>query len=254
MTLITDKNDFQLIERFFERELTEDELAHFRQRLDTDTDFAEQVGRFGEAHQTVEAIYYPDEKKNFKQKWQKILQTPHHQANTKKPVTYYLIRAAAILIFVIGIIGLSQYAGTSENNPRQLALQNWEKTEATDMSKGLRRGEIKRAVIWNNAEKSYKAGKFEEALTFLVVLGDEPDALLWSGKCYFELREIPEAISHFEAVVQHEEGGKKDLALWYQALGYLYENNTDAAREKLNLIIENKYFKAGDAAQLLEQL
>jgi len=254
MILTTDKDDLQLIERFFERELTEDELAYFKERLDADTGFAEQVARFDYARREVEAIYYPDEEKNFKQKWQKVLQTPQRQTIKRKSIVHYLTRVAAVLILAIGLIGIGRYIGMQENNLQQLALQNWEKNEK-EMSKGPWRGKlIDRTVIWDKAEKSYKEGKFEETLNSLSILGNEPDALFWKGICHFELRQIPKAISNFEAVIQHEEGSKKDSALWYQALAYLYENNTDAARKNLHLIIENTYPKANDAKRLLEQL
>jgi len=235
MILTTNKDDLQLIERFFERELTEDELAYFKERLDADTNFAEQVARFDYARQEVEAIYYPDEEKNFKQKWKKVLQTPQRQTIKRKSIPYYLMRVAAVLIFVIGLIGIGRYIGMQENNLQQLALQNWEKSEK-DMGNGAWRGKlIDRDVIWDNAEKSYTENRFEKTLNSLSILGDEPDALLWKGICHFELRQMP-------------------TALWYQALAYLYENNTEAARKNLNLIVENTYPKANDAKELLEQL
>lgn len=255
MILTKDKDDLQLIERFFERELTEDELTYFRERLDNDNDFAEQVARFDYARKEVEEIYYPEEEKNFKKKWQKVLQTPLHQSGTKRSIIYYLTRVAAVLILAIGLIGIGRYMGTQGSNLQQLALQNWEKSEI-DMSKGVvSRGDlIDRSVIWDKAEKNYKEGKFEETLNFLTILGDEPDALFWKAKCHFELRQTQKAITNFQAVIQHEKSGKKDLALWYQALAYLYESNTDAARKNLNLIVENRYPKANDAKQLLKQL
>jgi len=254
MILTKDKDDLRLIERFFERELTEDELTQFRERLEKDNGFAEQVAQFDYARKEVEKIYYPNEKKNFKKKWQKVLQTPLHQSGTKRSIIYYLTRVAAVLILAIGLIAIGRYMGTQESNLQQLALQNWQKTKI-DMSKGLSRGDlIDPATISDKAEKSYQDGKYEETLNLLSVFGDEPDALFWRAKCHFELRQIPKAISNFEAVIQHEESGKKDLALWYQALAYLYESNTNAARKNLNLIIEGKYPKANEAKQLLKQL
>lgn len=254
MLLTKDKDDLQLIERFFERELTEQELADFEIRLKADHDFAEQVERFSYAHQKVEKIYYPNERETFIKHWEKILDTDEEAPIRKvKSIRYYLMRVAAAVILFVGLTLIIEQIGTPYGNFQQLALQNWEQLEI-DMNKGTREQIIDSAVIWNKAEKAYKAKKFEETLNWLEVFGDEPDALLWRGKCHFELRQMPKAISYFDAVIQHKDGGKKDLALWCQALAFLYENDKDAARKNLNIIIENKYPIARDAERLLEKL
>lgn len=254
MLLIKDKDDLQLIERFFERELSEQELADFEARLKADHDFAEKVERFDYAHQEVEKIYYPNERETFKKHWNKILDSDQDAPIRKiKPIRYYLTRVAAAILLILGLSLVFNQFSPSNKDFQQLALQNWEQSIMTISTRDNTQV-VESAVIWNKAEKAYKEGKFEEALGFLDILGDKPDALLWKGNCYFELRQMPKAISHFEKVIQHKDGSKKDLALWYQALAYLYEKDTDATRKNLNIIIENKYPKADDAKQLLEEL
>lgn len=254
MLLTKDKDDLQLIERFFERELTEQDLADFEVRLKEDNDFAERVDRFGYAHKKVEEIYYPNERKAFKQKWTKVLTTDEEAPpQNVKSMRYYLMRVAAVILLIIGLALVFNQFSPSNNNFQQLALQNWEQSTMT-ISTRDKTQVVQSTVIWDKAEKAYKEGKFEEALGFLDILGDEPDALLWKGNCYFELRQMPKAISHFEAVIQHKDSDKKDPALWYQALAYLYKKDTDATRKNLNLIIEGNYPKARDAKQLLKQL
>jgi len=226
MLLTKYKDDLQLIERFFERELTEQELADFEVRLTVDNDFAERVERFGYAHEQVEQVYYSDEHEVFKRKWAKILDADEvTPSQNVKSLRYYLVRVAAAILFILGLALIVNQFGSSNDSLQQLALQSWKQSEI-GMSKKITRN----------------------------IFGDEPDALFWKGNCYFELRQMSKAISHFEAVIQHKDGGKKDLALWYQVLAYLYENDTEAARKNLNTIIENEYPKARDAARLLEKL
>jgi len=256
MLLTKDKDDLQLIERFFERELTEQELADFEVRLKADDDFAERVERFSYAHRQVEQIYYPNEREAFKKKWEDILNTDENTLPKNiKSLRYYLIRVAAAILLILGLALIINEFGSSNDNLQQIALRNWEPPEPNMGGKVVTRNKtINSTVIWNNVEKAYKEGRFVEALGLLNIFEDDPDALFWKGNCHFELRQMPQAISDFEAVIQHQEGSKKDLARWYQALAYIYENNTDAARKKLNIIIENNYPKADDATQLLEQL
>jgi len=257
MLLTKDKDDLQLIERFFERELTEHELANFEARLKADHDFAEKVERFGYAHQEVEKIYYPNERETFKKDWDKILDTEEEAPIRKiKPMRYYLMRVAAAILLIFGLTLIVNQFSPSNQSFQQIALQNWE-PDPDEMNRVSTRGDtavVPGAVVWDNAKKTYKAGKFEETLNTLGLLGNKPDALLWKGICHFELEQMPQAISHFDAVIQHKDSGSKDLALWYQALAYLYENNTDDARKNLNIIIENNYPKKRNAMRLLEKL
>ena len=256
MLLTKNKDDLQLIERFFERELSEQELADFEARLNTDNDFAKRVERFDYAHQQVEQIYYPDEREAFKRNWAKILDSNEEAPPKVRTLRHYALRVAAAILLILGLGGILNQFSLSNDNFQQLALQNWEQSEIPiNMKNVVPRGQgIPVGVIRDKIEKNYNAGKFEETLSLLDLLGNEPDALFWKGMCHFQLRRMPQAVSHFDAVIQHKEGGKKDLATWYQALAYLYENDRDAARKNLNIIIENKYPKARDAAQLLEQL
>jgi len=257
MLLTKDKDDLQLIERFFERELTEQELADFEVRLKTDHDFAKQVERFGYAHQEVEKIYYPNERETFKKHWEKILDTDEGTPIRKvKSLRYYALRIAAAILLILGLTLIINQFSPSNDNFQQIAIQNWEQSEIPiNMKPILPRGQrIDVALIRDKIEKAYNAKKYEEALNLLDLLGDESDALFWKGMCHFQLRQMPEAVSHFEQVIQHKDGGKKDLATWYQSLAYLYENDKDAAHKNLNIIIENDYLKARDAKKLLEEL
>ncbi len=254
MLLTKDKDDLQLIERFFERELTEQELTDFEARLKVDTDFAEKVERFGYAHQEVEKIYYTNERQAFKEKWASILDAEEEAPPQKvRTLRHYALRIAAAILLILGMVVVMNQFSPSNDNFQAIAVQKWEQSEMTITMRNKSQP-VPGAVIWDKAEKAYKERQFSEALGILDLLGDDPDALLWKGRCHFELRQTPEAISHFEAVIQHKDGGKKDLALWYQALVYLYDNDVDAARKNLNIIIENKYPKARDAAKLLEEL
>lgn len=257
MLLLTkDKDDLQLIERFFERELTEQELADFEARLKVDSGFAEKVERFGYAHKQVEQLYYPNEREAFKQNRASILDTNEEAPpRNVRTLRHYALRVAAAILLILGLAVIINQFSPSNHSYQQIAVATWEQSEA-DMNIGLRGGEqvVDSAIIWDKAEKAYKEDRFSEALGLLDLLGDEPDALFWKGRCHFELRQIPEAISHFEAVIQHKDGGKKDLALWGQALAYLYNDDVDTARKNLNIIIDNKYPKARDAKRLLEEL
>lgn len=252
------KEDYKLIQDFFEFELTEKEVQDFEYRMEVDRYFFQKVQAYDFVNEKIAKDFTGvsfEEKRPLQEKWLAELERENNKRAPLKPARIWWAMAATIGVLVIAIAWLGQ----SENNEityKQLALNKWEDTQENFTQRSSIH--IANHVVFANAIKSYQLQKYEDCLSQLMHVDSTfsfyEQALLLNGQAHFRLEELDQAIVNFEEIIEFKDSELRDIAYWNQALVHIYMENIGEAKQVLNLIIEDNYPLAKKAQELLNQL
>ncbi|MEM8523352.1 MAG: hypothetical protein AAGG68_01855 [Bacteroidota bacterium] len=250
-TTSTEK-DYQLIQRFFEFELNEEERTAVEERMATDKDFLQRMQIYRQMEMQVDSMG-----KSEQIVAKEVVMQPKI---AKKSRWTTLQAAAAMLAIAIGLLFVFQLFNTKQ--PDVLAQQYWDSSEKVLFS-NLRDAQVNQEVDQHqlaliDASVSFEAERYAVAFERLgAVLPDNVNylkALLLKGQILFEQARYEEAIVHFQLIIEAQQYDVKDAAYWFQALSYLKLSKTEESKKNLNYIIEQKYPMTERAKELLEKL
>lgn len=258
-----------LIERFLKGQLSNQELIEFKHRLGSDVDFEEQVTLERQLFETLDEEYWSVVRKNDSSKLSedkrlipgnqvKAISEAIAQANnkyqnrgkSKSLKRWFLYPVAATIIFFAAFYLLSP----SSKSAQELYLSYLEKSEA--YSHGIRgdgnvKQELTEAYLYFENEEYLKA----EALFSEVLAGGYQDGSLYINLAISQMRLelFTKAGSTLDQLIQSDIIDR-EKGYWYKTLLYLRADDADKAISTLNLIVENTYFNAELAKELLEEL
>ncbi|MGB0930606.1 MAG: tetratricopeptide repeat protein [Chitinophagales bacterium] len=257
-------NTYAQIEIYLDGELKGEELQKFERKMQTDPNFAAQV----EEHRDLETMMTSLEIDHWKQRAKTLLKekkaqsTPITQPIKKtKPqnkLPYYLLRAAAVVLLVIGLAYF--FLPSQSVNSEQLAMTYFEQTESSIYS-GIERGEEtdnSDVQLLNTAHEQYQEKSYlQAAKTLTKIAQNSPlysESTLLSGLCYMQANQLSQAIQSFQTVANHPNTLSQEEANWLLALAHLKKGDIEAGKKQLQSIEAEKGGFSKQAASLLSEL
>lgn len=251
----THEADYQLIERFLNFELNEQELIAFDQRMENDETFRKRFYRYQEMEKMVTEQFLGNHS-NTEQHTNTPKQIPPKVAKRASLVRWVGIAAS---ILVVAIMGWFLYPSDPILSLSQLAASYWSSTQyqTLDRVSGLR-STTSNPSSFNKGLALYLKKQYNGSLAKLQQVTTSSEeyykARLLEGQIYFIQQKWSSAIQAFESILRSDKASNKDLARWFQALAYLSLDNKVKAKANLDTILLQQYPIAKTAKQLLEQL
>lgn len=234
-----DKSDY--IIKHFEGTLSNEELKEFNTLLITDNDFKEAFEFQKELQETL-VLNDREQLKEEIQSWD-----TDRKKHDFKP---WLIAASFIILLTIPSFW---YFGQSDLSNEDLFATNFEpyRNVVHPIVRGENSDDLKiKAFI------DYEAKNYKEALnSFNVLLNEGNDATIsfYKANTLMQLNKTNEAIPILETNVKNSDT-LQDRNLWYLALAYLKNNDTDASKKTLKRLLSQSEFKSKEATILIKNI
>jgi len=232
----------KLINKYFEKSLTEKELVEFNQRLETDGEFKSEF----EFQKSVQSAIRSKERAEIKN-----LVTNFEKP--KKQNGWWKYTAAAVVLIVGGWMVFQQYL--SNPNPLELYLSYYQ-TYPNIIAPNVR-GE-KEENLKTKAFTAYDSGDFELAVQLfgkLKTQKSEDYAVFYEGISYLEVNEPEKTIALFEnKKFINSNAQLEDYRKWYLALAYLKIDKKEQAVEILKGLSITENPQKEQALKLLDEM
>jgi tetratricopeptide (TPR) repeat protein len=248
--------DITLLEKYFDRELTENEMIEFQDRLLTDMSFKALVDK--------EKVLVQQIRQAGLQKDLRYLETLEKNLSNPKSIDgkttglfwRYAIAAAIVgILITVGVMVYSPKESSEElfqayfkpyTNVFDPTKRGSKPTESTQITDSTQR---------SKAFKAYDAGDYQKAADhFTRAYKEKPEAgvLLLLGNCNLILNNTQEAEKNFNTL--YKDFDELDIqAKWFLSLCYLKDGDIDKARKELNELGETEVFYAEKAKELLKK-
>lgn len=259
----------QDIERYLNNEMTQEEVATFLHKIDTDPE----AKKLFNLYQEMNVIYDQNDwelsdKKTANQKVQQYEQflrsdKGKEKANSIKAAeqSYFnekplklnqiLKYVAVAAIFIAGLFLFIEYNQSVNTEQLYATYKNWEELPSLtlrDQNSDL-----------TEIEQQFRAENYKESLLLLdtyVLNNDQvnPQLLMYKGISQLELHKNTAAIDTFTRLLESNTLDA-DKAHWYLALSYLKNQDLEKAKTELALLLEKPTnFKNTEAKELLSTL
>ena len=238
MSLKEPEKDLNLITRFFDLALSDEELIAFEKRLVKDSAFQKKFETYKEANAIVDTKY-PDTKKTLRtEKWKKLLDTKETPTASKKTPWKWIgsIAAGFVLLFSIW-----QFSAISQgpDMDRQLAA-SWDKKVGLLEYRTTRSSAIdslKQQIYV--AYGAYQTKNYQTAITLLnnykATSPYYDDALLIKALSYYQKENVPKALTLLKTLSENSNKKMVNTARWYIGLIYLEKGDKESAKQFLKL-------------------
>lgn len=228
--------DIELITRYFDLNLSEEELNSFEKRANEDADFLQKIKTYQESIAIVNDTFKDTDQEQRTKQWRSSISSEKdvHQ----NPVLWKWIASIAAGILVL--ISTWYFVNAAKSpNLDQLTQQAWNKNVGFDYFK-MREGNenTTRKTILNAFEK-YEKGSFQDALALLKTINSSSlyyeDKLLIEALSLYRIGDLDNALKTLETLSNYPSGKMAKEALWYQGLIYLDKKDTRTAKKFLEI-------------------
>ena len=231
------EKDIDLITRFFDLALSDDELKELEQRLLNDVEFREKLETYKEANHIVNEHYLDDDKQAKTDKWKAILKTDKTIKSTKKTNWKWIgaIAAGFALLFSFWVFNNT----LQEPDLNKLLANAWDKKIGLDqnITRSASKDSIKDKITI--AFKTYNKKDYQSTIhqlsNYKTATLYYEDVLLLRGLSYYKKNKIDIALKTLDTLSNYHTGKKSKVANWYQGLIYLEQGNIKAASKFLKL-------------------
>lgn len=231
----------ELIEKYFENNLTSEEQFLFDEKLNQDAEFKAEF----EFHLELKNAINLTERQKIKKEIQKF------EIKAKTPVfylkSYFKYAAIFLVMFSLWFV---MFNNTSNNELYNSYFDPYPNTVISNT-----RSDVNEKTIIEEAFIAYDLGEYDKANDlFENALNTTKTEyiLFYKAICLMELNKHKDAIILFESTNLSNEYHEKSL--WFEALCYLKLNNKSVARQKLETLVKKKSFKNTEAEELLSKL
>ena len=234
-------NDIELIEKYIDNSLSEDESVLFEEKKLSSKEFVEQLEV---ATISMEFIKSKNQEK-LKKEIEDIYRSSQEMERKSMSVKWYLtVAAAAILLIVSTIVWFSS---NSQLSNQELFLSYYEPYRATPIT----RDETSNTSV---AMKYYRSQEYKKALELFLKSDTDEITNLYVGNCYLSLGDNKNAIITFMEGLNAEDIIVKQTARWYLALSNLNAGNDETCYNLLNFIVDNEDLYSNQARKLMKDL
>lgn len=249
MKNLNDK-DYDIIERYHNNELSEEELQGVLKRIETDEAFEKQVYILGRFDRALQHQANDKAKAKTTKKWNKLL----NPKTAKRQIGWYLRAVAAVLLLTLATWAVYKYTASPTMNAQQYAMEQVENV-VKNTSIPETRGEASDSIT-QIAYEAFERKEYEQSIALLkgipANMDNYLDVQLLLAKVYLAQKDWKNADATLQQLSQSDE--YKDTALWLQTLVFIQQKEIEKAKGNLNMIIEKNYPKAKDAKVLLDKL
>ena len=233
------KEDYILISKKIDQELTSDEARLFEKKLTQDPTFKEEYIAY-QATVTVFQTHHP----TLKQEAKKLYEEVKAEQQRKR----WFPRAAVISLLVGAIVLLYQYYPSSKT----LYKQYYHIYSAGVVGRGDQ-------TVTKQSLMYYQEGKYEMAIPLLkrLLLQDTIATERWHlllGNAYLQVDSTQLAIKQFRQTANSKEIAYQQYGNWYLTMAYLKQGNTKEVQELAQQIALDSGMYSQEATQLLKDL
>ena len=258
MVMTQQDQDYDLIQRFFEFELNDEDRQAVEQRLLTEPDFRLRMQLYQSVHEKIDQQTRHDHVSfRLRESTNTIAETSRVRSLN---IRRWLALAASVLLLIA--VGSLLFFQNGTPDSQALALEYWEALDKTD-ALTLRSGSESDAqpIGSEQLQAAYRAFDQEEYATTLAQLDfpfGTPElntrAQLLRAAVAIEQQQYDRAIVLTQTVLDNPAAAQRDQALWYQALIYSLSGNAEAAQPLLWEIVRQRYPQRTQAERLLEAM
>lgn len=237
--------DYVLFEKYLSGNMSPREKTSFRQRLNTDKDFAESFASYQQITDFLQREFAAEEEEEaFKSNVSDISASYFQkESENRGGLSWWKWLAAACVLFAVSLYffqkpGLPAYDDFADIQPISLAV----------------RGENNALTL--KAESAFNSGRYEAAATYFAELlginNDYTELRVYQAIALIETDEFEEADIILDNLIRSQTPFQYE-AIWYKALGKLKQKEYDACKELLSSIPSraSQYTKA---QKLLDKL
>lgn len=243
-------NQQENILSYLRGELSEAEKLEFEQRLKSDPDLSAELARQQQSWQLLGDIAARQEQKAEIGSWiaEAAAAAPAAKVRRFSPMMRYAAVAAAIII--LAAIGYLL-------RPQSVAVEDLyaDYYLAYTPSQTMGDGNLTDS-LYQQGVKAFKEKKYDAAITELEQITSETskyaEARMLIAASYMQQEKYAEAIPYFEEAAQSP--NLADEAVWYQALAYMMNGETEEAKSLFKKIAASQGYKHQEAASLLKKI
>lgn len=244
--------NLEIIEKYIDNELDDNEVKEFQETLLSDSDLKRDLDlSFAINHSIIEDdvmqlretldYMYADE--------QKVKRLPN--IFTKRKL-YYAAASFALLLATGGLVNKFVSADFNSSDIFEKYYQPY------DVTVTYRSGNTEVDKVFLSALQKYEEQDFEKALVLFEEVLDfrENDMALnlYSGITYMEEEKYQNASNSFNEIIDNNNNLFVEQAKWYLALCYVVTEDYQNAQDLLNELINDKTYYAKDARNMLKDL
>lgn len=247
------EKDFELIERFFQLDLDEQELVDFKQRLEKDQVFHSNVEKYQLANKTAHELFLPGYH-DFLEQQKKALKKIESPTNVTKRASakWWLRIAATVTILVVAAYFLLMPNKNSlkelQSTTRSIAESSINVDALSDIGSRSTASTVIDPIV-----EAYQKQEFDKVVELSKSYVEQSDILLLRGLSFYKSGNSVEATQNLESLISLP-SGQKDAALWWLASIYLDQGKTLEAKNYLQRIIDANYPSASKAHSILGNL
>lgn len=239
--------NIELIERYFDNEMTDEEKVQFHHQLKSDLALKHLYDR---EHLLVNTIRFGAAKNHldfFKELEKSLPDVEVARKNITWP--FYAVAASVLILIAAGVYIFT----TQDPNVTELYSQNF--TPYPNVFEPTVRGEVTMTER-KLAFQKYSEGDYQQAVQlFSALLNEkrEPEIVFLLGNAHLSLGKTEDARNNFNEVIRSSPT-LVGPAQWYLGLTYLKEGKTSAAIETFKVVAAGNSTYSGKADKLLKQL
>ena len=246
------EEQYQLIKRFFDYDLTESELVEFRTKYETDNDFRKLIQDYEIADEIAKKLYGSDKEiQNFKHLKTFPQSTKEKTSSNKRKINFkFLLVAASFLVLILGAYFLLK-PNYINNKEAAFLSQNIAELSLT-LDNTVRSSEQHLSQL----HQAYTNKEWEEILSILAStekVSQQSDLLLYKGIAFSKLERWDEAIAVFKSIILLN-SNHTDVAHWWLASIYFDQSDLKNAKHILHQIIKEDYPSKNKANTLLKKI
>ncbi len=243
----TNDHTAELIQRFLDNEMSQEERKLFEDQLKKDTSLQEEVLLYRKVNNALKDSSLEDFKTELNQ-----IHREHFHTPIIKSIRVWRYAAAIVLLALIGSVIMFMNSGSDP-------LKAYDKYyEALDFFNSKRAGKLNERSEFDHSMEAYNNKQYQLAYEKLsALLHKEPDNLalkLYLGVSAIEIGQIEKAEELFKNILYTNDPFYIQEAEWYLSLIYIKQNKIEKARPLLIGITERNGNYAEKAQQLLDDL
>ncbi len=245
--------EIDIIERFFQLDLNEEELQSFQKRLKDDSDFNTKVEQYELAKNTAYELFLPGHQDVLRKQKEAMQEIPVIVPE-KKTISLgkWWIGLAASISLLLAAAYFMMPAQNMNFAQAQLAAQQTahESINLDALNKSGTRSHENENI--HPVLEAYQSQDFDKVVALSDSYVNQADILLLRGLAFAKNGQQDEAIDSFNALLSLP-SGQKDTALWWLTTIYLDQDNPTKAKTYLQQIIDGKFPSARKATELINQ-
>jgi hypothetical protein len=225
------ESDFEFISKYYDLELTKEEVLLFEKKIKEDAFFAEKVSVYKKSIEIVEEIDPNSEDNIRKREWKNIIRS---KKQTKTVQWKKIIRIAASFIIAFSVI---YYFVFDTNDATNQIEKAWSKNVGLDF---VYRSTIDSTTFsLSEALEKYKNKEYKGVLAILKeydsTSSDYKSVLVLKSLAYHRLHDSEKALKTLDTL----DIFSPNISKWYKGLIYL--ENSDLEKAKSYLVVPNNY-------------